>query len=71
MSPEEIRLRCLELAMEQAKREGVHADRNAIADIATQFYNRIVIDPAAPVEPEKAPTKRGRAAADKSAPIFE
>lgn len=71
MSLEEIRLRCLELAMEQAKREGVHSDRNAIADIATQFYNRIVIDPAAPATPEKAAAKRGRAAADKSAPIFE
>lgn len=71
MTLEEIRLRCLELAMEQAKREGVHYDRNAIADIATEFYNRIVIDPAAPATPEKAPAKRGRAAADKSAPIFE
>ena len=51
MTLEEIRLRCLELAMEQAKREGVHADRNAIANIATEFYNRIVIDPATQPEP--------------------
>lgn len=71
MTLEEIRLRCLELAMEQAKREGVHADRNAIANIATEFYNRIVIDPATQPEPEKAKGKRGRAAADKSPEIFE
>ncbi|WP_104668706.1 hypothetical protein [Ensifer adhaerens] len=71
MTDAEIRLRCLELAMEQAKREGLHSDRNAIADIATQFYNRIVIDPATPPEPEKAQGKRGRTAADKSPEIFK
>lgn len=72
MTDAELRLRCMELAMQQAKIESVHTDRNAVADIQTWFYNRIVIDPAVPAEPEQAkPARKGRAATDKSAPIFE
>lgn len=42
MTPEEIRLKCLELAMEQAKRENLHADRKSVAEIASEFYSHVI-----------------------------
>lgn len=38
MTDPEIKLRCLELAMAQAKIEAKQADRKAVAEIATEFY---------------------------------
>jgi hypothetical protein len=35
----EIRLKCIELAMEQAKREQKHGNRQAIAEITSYLYN--------------------------------
>lgn len=47
MTDQEIRLRCLELALEQVKREGIGGKdfREAVADSQTWFYNRIVETP--------------------------
>jgi hypothetical protein len=39
VSDPEIKLKCIELAMEQARREGVHGDRTTVAEIAMVFYN--------------------------------
>jgi hypothetical protein len=35
----ELRLKCLELALVQAKNEGKHGDIESVAKIATRFYN--------------------------------
>jgi len=62
MTTEELRLECMRLAMDQARRENKHADRDAVAEIFMWFYNRITESERAP------PVNRGRkfAAADKS-----
>lgn len=39
MTDPEIKLKCLELAMTQAKNEGKHGDRDSVAEITTLFYN--------------------------------
>lgn len=38
MTDPEIRLRCIELAMEQAKREQKHGDTDYVAKLTTWFY---------------------------------
>lgn len=73
MTDPELKLRCMELAMEQAKRENLHADRNAVAELQMWFYNRIIEcgDAAPAVQPEKADGKRNKSkATDKSAELF-
>jgi len=64
----EVHLRCLELAMEQAKREGKHADVDSVLKIETLMYNHVNSRSISPEPPVKG---KGKAAADKSAPIFE
>jgi hypothetical protein len=39
MSEAEIKLKCLELAMLQARNEGQHGNRQTVAEITTLFYN--------------------------------
>ena len=46
MTPEELRLECLKLAVLQAKIENVPADLDRIALITTRFYNHITETPA-------------------------
>ena len=41
MTDPELRLKCMELAMEQARRENLHANRTAVAELQTWFYNHI------------------------------
>jgi len=69
MTPEEMRLRCLELAIPQAQREGTPGDRNKIAEIASWFYNHITGGPAP--EPETVPVQgKRKPKADKEPEIF-
>ena len=42
MAEEDIKMRCLELAIEQAKREQPAEYRAFVADLQTWFYNQIV-----------------------------
>lgn len=67
MTDAELKLRCLELAMGQARAEHLHTDRKNVVEIATLFYNHI--NPL----PEVTPVVKGKGqkSADKSAPIFE
>lgn len=72
MTDPEIKLKCIELAMQQARNEGKHGDRNSVAEITTLFYNLTQGTGSAPVpvvEPESGVTTghRGkRKGADKS-----
>ena len=68
MDPIEIRLRCLELAVTQARNEGTYGDINRVAEISTRFYNHITEadEPIPETEPVKKPRKTK---ADKA--IFE
>jgi hypothetical protein len=66
MSPEELKLQCLGLAMDQARREAT-TDLNRVAELHTWFYNRIAIAPA--TEPEKVDGRRKKAV-DKSGDPF-
>lgn len=68
MTLPEIRLKCLELAMEQAKREGSHADRNSVAIIEIEFYNRIT---GLTDLPESEKSVKTKSKADKSPEIFK
>lgn len=67
MTDAELRLRCMELAMAQAKIENLHQDRNTVAEIQSWFYDRIMgtEKPAAP-----AKTSKSKSAADKTPEIF-
>ena len=71
MDTHEIRLRCLELAINQARNEGTYGDLNHVAEISTRFYNHITEAPE-PV-PETEPVKKPRKTkADKAVPsVFE
>ena len=63
-----LRLECMKLALEQVRREGLHADRAVIAETQQWFYNRITgCDEQTPsVEPTKVDGRRKPKAADKS-----
>lgn len=67
MTDPELKLRCLELGMAQARVEQAAFDRNVVVEIATLFYNHISS------LPETTPVVKGKGqkSADKSAPIFE
>ena len=71
MSPEEIRLRCLDLAMTQARAEQNHFNIDRVVEISTRFYNHIVPgeDPLSNPAEKKAPGRLKKV--DKVAPIFE
>ena len=47
MDPVEVRLRCLELAITQAKIDGTYGDLNHVAEISTKFYNHNRLEPHA------------------------
>ena len=68
MTPEECRVKSLELAIVQAKNEGSYGDINRVVQLATMFYNHITgaPEPVPETEPVKAPRKTK---ADKA--IFE
>jgi hypothetical protein len=66
MSEAELKLRCLELAMQQAKIEGSHSNRENVVEIATAFYNHI-----SPVPETASSVKGSRKSADKSPEIFK
>ncbi len=66
MTDAEIRLRCLELALAQAKVESKSQDLNRVAEIQTWFYDRIVSAP----KPNQAPERKSKKDADKTPEIF-
>ncbi len=70
LTPSEIRLKCLELAMSQARAEGRHGEIEHVAEITTKFYNLCVEEPAAPGLKEPEPRKR-TTRADKAPEIFK
>lgn len=72
---QEAKLRCLELALIQAQREGRHGEINRVVEIASQFYNHIA-GPAEVASPEpeevlETPRRGRKPKADKAALIFE
>lgn len=76
MEKPEIHLRCLELAMAQAKNEGQHGNIDRVVEIETRFYTLVIealvacSDP--PKEPSKSPEPRSpKPKADKSPEIFK
>ena len=65
----EVRYRCLELAVTQARLEGAPADRNLVAEIQTFFYNHIT---GVPVQEASSPEPgRRKPKADKAPEIFK
>lgn len=66
MNDQEIRLRCLELAINQLKAERKDHDREAVADLQMWFYNRTKPESDAPAQPA---ARKGKGA-DKSPEIF-
>lgn len=72
---QEAKLRCLELALAQAQREGRHGEINRVVEISSQFYNHIAgLAEVAFPEPEKVletPRRGRKSKADKASPIFE
>lgn len=67
MTDSEIRLKCLDLAMSQARAENLHADIDRVVEISTRFYNHIVQAPATEVA---APERPGRGRPRKDKDIF-
>jgi len=68
MTDDDYRLRALELAVEQIRREQVPTFREAVAELQTWFYHRIKGDPDLVAETQRG---KGKAkAADKSPEIF-
>ena len=70
MDSAEIGLKCLELAMTQAKNEGQHQNIERVAEIQTRFHNLITEakrQPGTETEPEVA-RKRGRPAKPQQGP---
>lgn len=64
MHDAELRLKCLELGMTQAKNENRHGDVEGVVNLASRFYTFIV----GSSEPKPEPVKgmRGRRPKDKS-----
>lgn len=62
MDSPELRLRCLELAMEQAKRENAPANRDLVAEIARQFYHHVMGETPATETPTTGKRHRGQGA---------
>ena len=71
----ELRLRCLELAMAQARAEVKHGDIDRVVDISTRFYNHIIQEGgevgSTHTEPEQPPSTKGKKKTDKASPIFD
>lgn len=59
MTEPEIRLKCMEMAIVQARAEGKPGDREFIAELQDWFYHRIIAVPPSASEPEKKPRKVG------------
>lgn len=68
MTDAEIRLRCLELALNQAKVEGQAQNLNRVDELQTRFYTGIVNGPSPKPEPAKG--KGRKAKVDKSPDLF-
>ena len=66
MDSREIGLKCLELALTQARMEGQHGSIDRVAEIQTRFYNLIIPEPETDPEPARKKPK-----ADKAPKIFE
>ena len=64
MSPEELQLECLKLAMDQTRREAT-SDLNRVVELQTWFYNRVTAAPASETKLGK-----GKKATDKSPDPF-
>jgi len=65
----EAQVKCLELAMAQAKAESQHGNINRVVEIQTRFYNHIAGAPELVPSPE--PEKKTRKPkADKAPGIF-
>lgn len=64
----EVKLKCLELAMTQAKLAGSYGNIKSVEEISTEFYNHIVGQDQADPEPEaeRAKQKPGRKPKDKA-----
>lgn len=60
MTTEELKLRCLELAIEQARRENAASFMERVAEIQTWLYNRIVSDEPFNDSPQQAATDKQR-----------
>ena len=71
MTDPEIRLKCMEMAITQARVEGFPGNREYIASTQDWFYARIVV--SLPKEPVTEPKQDGRSKskADKGPQIFE
>lgn len=67
MESPEIHLRCLELALVQAKNEGEHGNIDRVAEIEKRFYTLITDGPA----PESAEPAKRKPKADKAPEIFK
>lgn len=67
MDANELRLKCLELAVLQARNEGQHQNVNRIVEIQHQFYD-VVVGQESEQEPETEPkpTRGRKPRADKS-----
>lgn len=67
MDAPEIRLKCLEFALTQAKGEGRHGEIDRVAEIATQFYTLVITEPDVVKPTQKGPKTK----ADKAPEIFK
>ena len=74
MDAPEIRLRCLDLAMTQAKAENQHGNVDRVVEIGTKFYTYVIEGQEPAKEPPTEPTKvsgPSKQKADKSPEIFK
>ena len=58
MNEQEIRLRCVELAVDQTRRESQPNFQKSVADLAAWFYSLTIEQPKA--DPATEPLKGGR-----------
>lgn len=69
MDDAEIRLRCMEMALGQAKIEAQQNNLDRVAEIQTWFYNRITTSQPVSVDPMPTAAK-GNKVKDKQPEIF-
>lgn len=70
METPEIKLRCLELAMNQARAEGAHGNIDRVAEIQKRFYTLITEGSKPETETDRAQAKR-HPKTDKAPEIFK
>jgi len=68
MSPEELQLECMKLAVELARREAT-TELRRVAELQTWFYNHVAVTPAK-LSPETKTAGKGSKATDKSPDPF-